>query len=428
MHVLASASVLLLAVSSVYCNLLRIPLHKTKSARQTLAEHQNNVQVLMQKYKATNRVDKTGFEPLTNYLDAQYFGVIGLGTPPQQFKVVFDTGSSNLWVPSKKCKWTDIACLLHNKYDSTKSSTYKANGTDFSIRYGSGSLTGFLSTDTLTVSGLSVKSQTFAEATSQPGITFVAAKFDGILGLGFDTISVDRVVPPFYLMVQQKLVAKPVFSFYLSRDPNATEGGELVFGGSDPSLYEGNFTYVPVTRKGYWQFKMDGMTVGSTKFCSGGCNAIADTGTSLLAGPTAEVEKINALIGATKFVGGEYLVVCANIPKMPNITISVGGRPFVLTPEEYVLKITVMGQSQCLSGFIGLDVPPPAGPLWILGDVFIGPYYTEFDMANARVGFAPTKAAANRKSALNGDVVDNTLRYLGFRESRKDVFRMNVGE
>ena len=86
--------------------------------------------------------------------------------------------------------------------------------------------------------------------------------------------------------------------------------------------------------------------------------------------------------------GGQAAIDCEKIPSMPDVVLSIGGRDFTLTAEQYVLQVEAMGQKQCISGFMGLEIPPPLGPLWILGDVFIGPYHTVFDYGQERIGFA----------------------------------------
>ncbi|CAL9179193.1 unnamed protein product [Musa hybrid cultivar] len=429
---------------------------------------------------------------LKNYMNAQYFGEIGIGSPPQNFTVVFDTGSSNLWVPSSKCYFS-VACFFHAKYKSGRSSTYQKNGKSANIHYGTGSISGFFSQDHVTIGDIVIKDQAFIEATREPSITFLVAKFDGILGLGFEEISVGNAVPIWYNMVNQSLVKEPIFSFWFNRNANEGEGGEIVLGGTDREHYKGEHVYVPITKKGYWQFDMEDVLVGGQttgRFCSGGCAAIVDSGTSLIAGPTTVIAEVNQKIGADGVVSqqckavvaqygetimnmilakeepakicskiglcafngtqgvslgiksvvdnqvekldsglsngmcsycemavvwmqsqltqnktleqvlnylnelceripspmGESAVGCNSLPSMPVITFNIGGRNFDLRPEQYILKVSSGGSEQCISGFTALDVPQ--GPLWVLGDVFMGAYHTVFDYGNLRVGFA----------------------------------------
>jgi len=330
-------------------------------------------------------------EDLVNYMDAQYYGEIEIGTPGQKFTVIFDTGSSNLWVPSSTCGWLNIACKRHNKYDSTKSSTYTKDGRDFSIQYGTGAMKGFVSVDTVCVAGVCVDNQGFAEAVKEPGITFIAAKFDGILGMGWNTIAVDGIPTVFDSMIAQKKVDAPVFGFWLNRDPNDSNGGKLVLGGTDDKLFTGEMSYIPLTRLGYWQVKMDGVSVASgprkgTTVCAGGCEAVMDTGTSLIAGPASDIAAINKAIGAkVNPLTGQGMIDCDTIPNLPVINFTFDGKDYPLEGKDYVLKIEQGGAAMCLSGFMGIQTP---GGLWILGDVFLGRYYSEYDVGNKRVGLA----------------------------------------
>jgi cathepsin D len=398
---LLTVSVLVLVCIIESFGLIRVPLTKFPSVRKSYIQRKGILNHLKSKYQDDRdagfdplapRTKPTKFfnEGLNDYEDAQYYGSISIGTPAQCFKVCFDTGSSNLWIPGKSCK--SSACTKHTKFDCSKSSTCQSSTEGFSIQYGSGALNGTIDTDTVcfacTGTELCVSGQQFAESTVEPGITFTEAKFDGILGMGYDTISVDNIPSPFTNLMTQGKCSPGVFSFWLNRDSKSgADGGEITLCGLDETHYTGPITYSPVTREGYWQFAVDGVSV-SGKSIATNFQGIADTGTSLLTGPVKDIDTLNKAIGAIKFLEGEWLVECKKIPTMPNVDFVINGVKMTLTPNDYVVQMTEAGETSCISGFMGMDIPPPAGPLWILGDVFIGKFYTVFDRDSNRVGFA----------------------------------------
>merc|ERR1712072_9653 len=202
---------------------------------------------------------------LKNFMDAQWYGPVTMGTPAQNFQVLFDTGSSNLWVPSSSVNFYG---WMKNKCRSGNSSTYVKNGDEIVIQYGSGNISGFFSKDTLNIAGVNVTGVDFGEVTKLSA-QFATSKFDGILGMGWKAISVKGYDTVFDKVQQQKLV-DPSFSFYLTNTPGS-DGSELLLGGVDKKYYSGDFKYYHMTYK-------------DEQYGSDGLRLIVDSGTSLIVG------------------------------------------------------------------------------------------------------------------------------------------------
>uniref|UniRef100_M3XYS9 Peptidase A1 domain-containing protein n=1 Tax=Mustela putorius furo TaxID=9669 RepID=M3XYS9_MUSPF len=326
-------------------NLCRIILKKGKSIRQVMKERgvldtflKNHPKVDPgAKYLYNN--DAVAYEPFTNYLNSYYFGEISIGTPPQNFLVLFDTGSSNLWVPSTYCQ--SQACSNHNTFDPSSSSTYRNNGQIYTLCYGSGSLTVLLGYDTVNVQNIVIKNQLFGLSEVEPSNPFYYANFDGILGMAYPNLAVGSSPTVMESMLQQGQLTQPIFSFYFSRQPTYEYGGELILGGSNSQFYSGEIIWAPVTREMYWQVAIDEFLVGNqaTGLCSQGCQAIVDTGTYVLAVPQQFIGSFLKETGAQEAQNGDFVVDCNSIQKFPTITFVISGSPLPLPPSAYVLNV-----------------------------------------------------------------------------------------
>ncbi|XP_011250432.2 lysosomal aspartic protease-like isoform X1 [Camponotus floridanus] len=364
----------------------RIPLYKMHSVRQCLKKVDTNLR------KVCPLKDNFPSENLTNFKNVAYYGSIKIGTPPQEFRVIFDTGSAMFWVFSKYCLIP--ACLNHNKYDNTKSETYKniRNNSEYlEISYSCVDVLGFLAIDTVNIVNLDVKNQIFVEVVcvSNENV-FSEPTIDGLLGLSYSNISEDGITSIFDNMIQQGLMSSRIFSFYLNRDTSADFGGELTLGGSNPTYYEGDFTYVPVTNKGYWQFIIDRIQVKFFTWCRKGCQAIVDTGNELIVGPKTEVSIINKFIK----IDSQGKVDCDQIFHAPRVRFNLGGKTFTLTGKDYIIP-DPCNERICLSVFRE-NCENDTEIKWLLGVPFIGRYYTQFDMERDRIGFALAKNVSSK--------------------------------
>lgn len=373
--------------------LYRFPLKRNANKYYTIKENNTNANNFRNKYNiAAANGDKIYNERLNNFHNTEYYGEISIGTPGQCFKAMFDTGSSMTWVPGEEC--TTGGCRNHQKFSCEKSSTCQPTDGAVGLKYGTGQMNGRVVKETFCFGcqddSMCLQQQTFLESIQEPGPTFAAAHFDGLVGMGYDALAVKGTTTPFSkLMKLTDKCPEPVFAFYLNRNGASDKTSEMTLCGTDSQHYTGELSYVPLSKKAYWQFTVDSVSVNALKI-STNFEAIADTGTSLIVGPKDAVEKLHETMGmARNPMNGAYMVDCNKLEFLPTITFTIAGKQYPLTPKQYIIKvkpIPTIDTELCLSGFSGLDMPK--GPMWILGDVFIGQYYTVFDQGKDRVGFA----------------------------------------
>jgi hypothetical protein len=350
-----------------------------------------------------------------------YFGNIYVGLPvPQRFTVVFDTGSGHVFVPSNKCR--SEPCGLHRTYQRNLSGTAidvdhdgvevpseTVDRDQVAITYGTGEVVGEFSREFVCLSnrssgqasgGANCTQIRLIQATEMTSEPFRQFAFDGVLGLGLESLALEPEFSFFSQMAQLNKHMEPSFGVFLAKSDDVTS--EIAFGGVDRRRFEGDLRWAPVLRPelGYWLIAIRSVTVGGEPLgiCEDGtCVAIADTGTSLIGVPRDHAQDLHVLL-ARKVEETPTEVDCTQHPG-PEIVFDLGEVSVTVGPEDYsrpaglrvISNSTGEEQFLCRASLLPVDEGETLGPkAWILGEPVLRKYYSAYDFLTKRVGFAPS--------------------------------------
>ncbi|XP_064135546.1 beta-secretase 2 isoform X3 [Loxodonta africana] len=293
-----------------------------------------------------------------------YYLEMLLGTPPQKLQILVDTGSSNFAVAGAPHSYID------SYFDAERSSTYQSKGFDVTVKYTQGSWTGLMGEDLVTIpkgfnSSFLVNVATIFESENffLPGI-----KWNGILGLAYATLAKpsSSLETFFDSLVMQAKIAN-VFSMQmcgagLPVAGSGTNGGSLVLGGIQPSLYKGDIWYTPIKEEWYYQIEILKLEIGGQSLnldCReyNADKAIVDSGTTLLRLPQ---KVFDAVVEAVAHASLLYI------------------QPMIGAGLNY----------ECYR----FGISPSSNAL-VIGATVMEGFYVVFDRARKRVGFAMSPCA-----------------------------------
>lgn len=337
----------------------------------------------------------------------QYFGELTIGTPPQRFTVIFDTGSGHLLVPSAVCD--SPACATHPSFNETASSTVIPIGwadspltraedsTDRDtevMNFAMGEVVGQYARDRICL-GTSCALADFVEMTEESDDPFKSAEWDGVLGLA-QSLSDAAEFNVFNVLAQNATPAMkhPVFAVYLGR--HVEDEAEITFGDYKESRMASPLRWVHVSEEGYWQFQFTDLTVGgkSTGLCSKygarKCQGVLDTGSSLMMGPQNAMDSLVGLLG----FGSGTTMNCTEQTHFPKLGFEIGGEVFEMEPDDYMDRSqrhgAPAGSESCWAHLMPVG-NTGRGPIFVLGMPFLRAFYTIYDTHAKRIGLARAK-------------------------------------
>ncbi|ORZ05027.1 aspartic peptidase domain-containing protein [Absidia repens] len=311
--------------------------------------------------------------------------VIGTDEGKQEFTVDVDTGSSDLFIPGSKCGST---CDGHTRYDPKLSPTSNNTEGNFTLSFADkSSVEGTIYTDSVSLGGLVAKNQSFGVGkVYSEGLKKKNFSPDGLLGLGFESLSHIKAPPLLDTLFNQGQIKKRVFGVRLSLAEADDEQGELTLGGYNEIHMAGEIAYASVTDPKFWQVKLDQVTVGK-KVIASKRSFIVDTGSTLINADAVFVKKFYSRIkGAKKDANRlHWTLPCANIP---TLVFTIARTKFTIDPSTFSPGRVSEGSDECYGGIVA-NVEP--GNPWIVGGVFLSNVYTIFDVDQKRIGFTTLK-------------------------------------
>lgn len=336
----------------------------------------------------------------------QYYGEVEVGTPPQKFTVIFDTGSGHLLLPSERCNST--ACARHKRFLANKSSTHipigwaetpleppeDENDRDTKeIGFAMGRAKGQFDRDKVCLGGFCGWAD-FMELTEESDDPFRDAKWDGVVGLG-QALSEEPEFNVFQMLANSSTpkMQKPIFAVYLGR--TMTDDSEITFGGVREDRMSGPMTWVDVSEEGYWQFKfedfaVDGKPAGICAERQPPCQAVLDTGSSLMMGPRGDLDQILRMIN----FGSDTTTNCTVKTKFPKLGFMIEGKLFEMEADDYMDRkydaSLPEGTDSCWAHLMPIG-DMGRGPLFVLGMPFLRKFYTAYDIEQSKIGMALAK-------------------------------------